>query len=61
LLRPIGRAAGVELADACREPRHELSVQSGAPFRLAVTAPRPRPRIVQAPGFGALERLFLDQ
>jgi hypothetical protein len=61
LLRPIGRAAWVELANACREPRHELRVQRGAPFRPAVAAPRPRLRIVQALGFGALERLFLDQ
>jgi hypothetical protein len=59
--RPIGRAAGEELVNACREPRHELSVHFGAPFRLAVAAPRPRLRIVQALGFGALERLFLDQ
>jgi hypothetical protein len=61
LLRPIGRAAGEELANACREARHELGVQFGAPFRLAVAAPRPRLRIVQALGFGAPERLFLDQ
>jgi hypothetical protein len=61
LLRPIGRAARVELANACREPRHERSVQFGAPFRLALATPGPRLRVVQALGFGTLEGLFFDQ
>jgi hypothetical protein len=42
LLGPIGRAAGLELANACREPRHELGVHVATPFRLAVASPRPR-------------------
>ena len=60
-LRTLGQAAGVELPNACGESRHELSVQFGASFLLAVAAPCSRLRIVQTLGFGALERLFLDQ
>jgi len=60
-LCPIGRAARVALANACGESHQELSVQFSAPFRFAVAAPRPRLRVVQALGCGALERLFLNE
>lgn len=61
LLRPLGRAAGVEPPNARGESRHELGVQLGASFLLALAAPRSRLRIVQAFGFGPLQRLCLDQ
>jgi hypothetical protein len=40
---------------------HELGVQFEAPFSLPVAAPCPRLRIVQAFGFGPVQRLFFDQ
>jgi hypothetical protein len=61
LLRPTGRAARVKQPDALGEPRHEFGVLFGAAFRFAVAVPCPCLGIVQALGFGALERLLLDQ
>src|SRR5262249_45496485 len=50
-----------ELANPAGEPRHEPSIQVGAPFRHAFAAPRPRLCVVQALGLGALKGLFLDK
>jgi hypothetical protein len=61
LLRPIGRAARVKQPDAFGEPRHELGVLFGAAFRFTVSPFCPCLGIVQALGFGALQRLFLNQ
>ena len=61
LVRPIGRAAWIQLANAVGHPCHEFRVQFSAPISLTLAAPGPCLGIVQARGFGTLKRRFLDE
>jgi hypothetical protein len=50
-----------QLAYPLCEPCHELGIEPGTPFRLALTASRSGLSVVQALGLCALQRVFLNE